>query len=255
MPTDANNEKIHASVAPRRTTVAQLMRGPAYILAAWLSLIAGSRTAVADILTDCRSSNPVRAIEGCSVVIDSGAMAPMDLATAYTYRASASETVGKHGDALTDLNRAIALNPNLAGLYSNRGNIYLALGNEDKALADYTQAIQLNLNFAGAYFNRGNVYSRRGDLDRALTDLTAAVHLRPTYASAYFNRGIVYFRMGRDADATADFRKTLELNPQHQGALRALRHLEKDVKPGDTIKFSADKVNGQIAVMKIEKAK
>jgi Cu/Ag efflux protein CusF len=29
----------------------------------------------------------------------------------------------------------------------------------------------------------------------------------------------------------------------------------KDVKPGEKIKFSADKVNGQITVMKVEKAK
>ena len=29
----------------------------------------------------------------------------------------------------------------------------------------------------------------------------------------------------------------------------------KDVKPGDKIKFTADKVNGQISVMKVEKAK
>ena len=29
----------------------------------------------------------------------------------------------------------------------------------------------------------------------------------------------------------------------------------KDVKPGDKVMFSADKVNGQITVMKIEKAK
>ncbi|MBY0560070.1 tetratricopeptide repeat protein [Hyphomicrobium sp.] len=227
MPTDANNENIHASVAPKRTAMAQPTRRTACILAAWLLLIAGSRTAVADIVTDCRSGNPARAIEGCSIVIDSGMTAPMDLATAYTYRANASETVGKHGDALTDLNKAIALNPNLAGLYSNRGNVYMSLGDEDQALADYTQAIQLDLNFAGAYFNRGNVYSRRGDLDSALTDLTAAVHLNPTYAPAYFNRGIVYFRMGRAADATVDFRKTLALNPQHEGALSALRLLEK----------------------------
>lgn len=29
----------------------------------------------------------------------------------------------------------------------------------------------------------------------------------------------------------------------------------KDVKPGEKIKFSADKVNGQLTVMKVEKAK
>lgn len=202
-------------------------RRAAGILVAGLALFANPQTAFADIVTDCRSGNPARAIEGCSIVIDSGVTPAMDLATAYAYRANASETVGKHGDALTDLNKAIALNPNLAGLYSNRGNVYMSLGDEDQALADYTQAIQLDLNFAGAYFNRGNVYSRKGDLDKALMDLTAAVHLNPTYAPAHFNRGIVYFRMGRATDAMVEFRKTVSLNPQHEGALSALRLLEK----------------------------
>lgn len=202
-------------------------RRAAGILVAGLALFASSQIAFADIVTDCKSGNPVQAMQGCSIVIDSGATAPMDLATAYTYRANASEAVGKHDDALTDLNRAIALNPNLAGLYSNRGNVYLSLGDEDHALADYTEAIQQDPNFAGAYFNRGNIYSRKGDLDKALTDLTAAVHLNHSYAPAYFNRGIVYFRMGRAADATVDFRKTLSLNPQHEGAQSALRLLEK----------------------------
>lgn len=203
--------------------------GKAGTLVAGPLFFAMSRTNFTDVVADCRSGNPARVMRGCSIVIDSGAYPLMDLATAYTYRAGASEADGKHGDALADLNRAIDLNPNLPGLYSNRGNVYLALGDEDKALADYTEAIRRDLNFAGAYFNRGNVYSRKGDLDSALRDLTAAVLLNPTWPSAYYNRGIVYFQMGRLSEATSDFRKALSLNPQHDGALQALRRIENTI--------------------------
>lgn len=206
--------------------MARLTRKTASILLAGLSLATSSRTALSDVVTDCKSGDPARAIKGCSIVIESGASPLMDLASAYTYRANAAEASGDHARALADLSKAIELNPSLPGNYNNRGNVYLSLGDLDHALLDYNEAIRLDLNFGGAYFNRGNLYSRRGDLAQALTDLTAAAHLSPMYPSAYFNRGIVYFRMGRTSDAIADFRKTLELNPQHQGALRALRLLE-----------------------------
>lgn len=190
-----------------------------------LALSAGAGISLADVVTDCKSGNPVRAMQGCSIVIESGAPAPMNLADAYAYRANASEAMGNHSGALANLDMAIQLNPNQAGLYSNRGNVYLASGNDDKALADYGEAIQRDPNFAGAYFNRGNVYSRKGKLSRALQDLTAAVHLSPVYAPAYYNRAIVYLRLGHPVEAVADIRRTLELNPHHQGALDAMRKL------------------------------
>jgi tetratricopeptide (TPR) repeat protein len=195
--------------------------GLAPVLVAGL-VIAHSQPAQADIVADCKSGNPQRAIQGCSVVIDSGPSALMDLATAYAYRANASEAAGDHEAAVADLTKAIELNPSLAGLYNNRGNIYFATRHLGQALADYDQAIKLDLGFAGAYFNRGNLYSRIGKLDNALADLTVTVKLDPSYAPAYFNRGIVYFRMGRTREATADFRQTLKLNPLHRGAAQAL---------------------------------
>lgn len=206
--------------------MARLIRHVATLLAAGLSFVASAEPAFSDIVKDCKSGDPVRAIEACSVVIEEGRSAPMDLATAYTYRANAAEASGGHMPALADLTKAIELNPSSAIAYNNRGNIYFYLGDFDHALEDYNKAIHLDLESAGAYFNRGNLYSRQGDLDRAMTDLTAAVHINPTYAPAYFNRGIVYLRMGRISEAVADFRRTLEFKPQHSGALRALRFLE-----------------------------
>jgi tetratricopeptide (TPR) repeat protein len=197
-----------------------------FILVASLLFIVGPGTARADVVSDCKSGTPVLAIAACSIVIDSGDSAPMDLALAYASRANAEEASGNHIDALADLNKAIEFDPSSAGAYSNRGNVYLALGDTNRALQDYNEAIRLDLDFGGAYFNRGNLYDRLGDSPRALADLTAAVHLSSNYAPAYFNRGIIYFRLGHVDDAISDFRKTLEFDPRHDGAQSALRQLE-----------------------------
>ncbi|RUO98589.1 tetratricopeptide repeat protein [Hyphomicrobium sp.] len=190
-----------------------------------LAISAGAQSPLADVVSDCASGSPVRVMQGCSIVIEGGAPAPMNLADAYAYRANASEMVGNHSDALADLDKAIQLNPNQAGLYNNRGNVYLAAGNEAEALANYGDAIRRDPNFSGAYFNRGNAYARIGDLTLALRDLTAAVHLGPAFAPAYYNRAIVNLRLGRPREATADIRQTLKLNPRHQGALEAMSKL------------------------------
>ena len=148
--------------------------------------------AIADVVADCNSPSPERAISGCSIVIEGGSSIGMDLATAYVARGNASEAEGDHDRVIADLTKAIEMSPAMAGAYSNRANIYYRLGQLDTALADYNEAIRLNLNFAGAYYNRGNLLSQKGDLAGALTDLTAALHLEPTYASGCFNQGILY---------------------------------------------------------------
>ena len=79
--------------------------------------------------------------------------------------------------ALSDLNRAIALQPQNAYLYYCRANLYHNQGNNDKAIADYSSAIKLDTRFAEAYFNRGLSYVARGDRSQGVKDLSKAGEL------------------------------------------------------------------------------
>lgn len=54
------------------------------------------------------------------------------------------------GKALTNYNRAIDLDPNLAEAYMYRGVLHMRMGNEDKALADHKTLARLNRNLADA---------------------------------------------------------------------------------------------------------
>ena len=57
-------------------------------------------------------------------------------------------------DALADFNRAIELNPNLAGAISGRGIIFRLMGRYEEALADFNRAIELNPDEGRALGNR-----------------------------------------------------------------------------------------------------
>ena len=53
--------------------------------------------------------------------------------------------------AIADFNKAIQLDPNLAGAYNNRGVVYSETGKYKPAIADFNKAIQLDPNLADAY--------------------------------------------------------------------------------------------------------
>lgn len=84
-------------------------------------------------------------------------------------------------EAISELNKAIELNPASDKAYYDRARAYRAKGNLDQALADYTQAININSpeTIQSAYNNRGQIYEIKGDLDKALEDYTKGIEAMP----------------------------------------------------------------------------
>ena len=58
-------------------------------------------------------------------------------------RGIAKARLGRHQDAIADIDQAIQLRPDFADAYSNRGNTKVLLGRYQEAIADYDQAIRL----------------------------------------------------------------------------------------------------------------
>jgi tetratricopeptide (TPR) repeat protein/V8-like Glu-specific endopeptidase len=119
--------------------------------------------------------------------------------------------------ALTDVNKAIALNPSLAAAYSRRGTVKYALKDVEGALTDYNKAIKLNPKFARAYTGRGIVRADSlKDVPGALNDFNTALNIDPQYALAYNNRGkLKAYELNNISGALADYNKAIELNPQY----------------------------------------
>ena len=124
------------------------------------------------------------------------------------------------GEPLTDLNRAIGLDPESAGALINRAAVYTRMnspGDLDRAFEDLNQAIAIQPDLAAAYANRGNAYLQRGldgDLEHALEEFTRAIELDPDSPMAYFNRGLVYSELGNLDRSTANLRRAQELSPR-----------------------------------------
>lgn len=192
-------------------------------LAACLVIVAAAilplRGAYADDLAICNSQNwpPEQAIAACDRLINAGKSKGSELANRYLDRGLAWQRKGDFDRALSDYNRAIALDPKFGIAYLNRGNVWHSKGQYDQAVADYSTAISLggNVNLAFAYNNRGNSRRVKGELDDAIADLSRVIDLDPRYVLAYSNRGQVWMSKGKYDSALADFNKIIELDPRN----------------------------------------
>ncbi len=132
------------------------------------------------------------------------------LTTAQAYLQRGDNYAGRqeYECAISDYDRAIALQPDYAEAYNNRGYAYYWNGQAAKAIMDYDRAIALRPIYPYAYNNRGVAYMASGQVQRAIPDFDRAIELQPDFAQAYTNRGNAYLRLGRLAQARADFRRT-----------------------------------------------
>ena len=87
------------------------------------------------------------------------------------------EVTYNYNDALTDINRAISLNKNIAQFYYNKGYILHLSGNDVEAIDNYTKAIELHPYMAEAYYNRGLIQIYLKELNKGFLDLSKAGEL------------------------------------------------------------------------------
>ncbi len=78
--------------------------------------------------------------------------------------------LGRHGDALALMERALAISPDDPTLHCNRGWMFHLIGRDTEALIDLDRAIALDPGYAKALQNRATIYTARGDRNRALAD-------------------------------------------------------------------------------------
>jgi lipoprotein NlpI len=146
--------------------------------------------------------------------------------------------------AVTDYDKAIALNPKSSKAYTNRGNAKQLMGDLVGAIADHDRAIELNSGFAKSYNNRANAKQSAGDLAGAIADYNKAVELNSDYALAYRNRGVAKEAKSDLAGAMDDYNKAIALS-KDDAAYSHFRHillkcrLHRDDSPAALVKAIA----------------
>lgn len=151
----------------------------------------------------------------------------------YIGRALDFITVRDYINAEKDIDRAIAMAPDLAIAYLIRaqaryGRLQLERDSPQPGLdamaraslnrkklsdidADLDEVIRLSPNMAVAYFNKGNILFELEEYALARSAYDKAIALKPDFGEAYYNRGYIALKSGHQAEGVADLSKAGEL--------------------------------------------
>lgn len=93
---------------------------------------------------------------------------------------------GQLVEALTELNAAIASNPEEPRAYRVRGNVLFAQKSYRAALRDFDRLVQLKPQEAVSYLDRAIIYLALDEHAKALDDVDKALELQPNSREALF---------------------------------------------------------------------
>jgi len=99
-----------------------------------------------------------------------------------------------------------------ADYYAKLGREQIQQNNFREALSNLNRAIALDPKRATSFNARGYANLRLGDLTTAIADFSEAIRLRPDYSNAYRNRAVARRRAGDPAGAAEDDRKAAEFS-------------------------------------------
>ena len=126
------------------------------------------------------------------------------LAAAYYARAYLYQNYKSSSDhALADVNQAISAGPATADMYRLRANLEGDLENFTAQLADLDRAIALDPQVEDPYWWRMDYYYRHGQYDKAVTDMNQVISLTDDPA-AYGQRSLLYLLQADYAHAGTD---------------------------------------------------
>ena len=131
---------------------------------------------------------------------------------AYRARGAVYGELGNYSQAISDLDKAIALDPTDSLSFKNRGMAFLKSGMYQEAIGDFRQAIRLCPQRAEYHNDLGIALGMLNDYGNALESFNTAIALDRSFAKAYYGRGIVYGKLGLNDQSLDNLRIAAGLN-------------------------------------------
>lgn len=127
---------------------------------------------------------------------------------------TAALVAGRMEEAMTRLQQALALRPDLAMARDNLGIVLARLGRVDEAIAVYREGLRRVPHNAVTHFNLGTAYSKNKAWSDALACYREAVRLQPNYPAAWKQLGLTAAKLSLWPEAETTLRTALRFEPQ-----------------------------------------
>ncbi|MGE0455717.1 MAG: tetratricopeptide repeat protein [Vicinamibacteria bacterium] len=123
---------------------------------------------------------------------------------------AALQRSGKHEQAVSSLDRALAIDARLADAHLLRCRSLAALRRYDDALAACSLALQIQPGGAEALRDRGHYFLNAGQVDAGLSDLLEADSLSRGDRGVLYHLGLAYYLKGEFANAAAAYERCVD---------------------------------------------
>ncbi|MDF2436453.1 MAG: tetratricopeptide repeat protein [Bacteroidota bacterium] len=137
----------------------------------------------------------------------------------------ALQGLGKSDEALTDLEKAISIDPKFAAAICERGVVEITKGMKDKGCIDLRKAKVLGnekakslyetnacSSMSGSFVQAGDKKFENKDYAGALAEYTSAIQLNSEQADPYIKRGVCNVTLKKYDKAVNDYNKALKIN-------------------------------------------
>ena len=141
-----------------------------------------------------------------------------DYAEAHYNLGNAFLQQGRMEEAIAQYQMALEIMPDDEEVHNNLGNVFLQQGRMEEAISCYQKALEINPNHAKAHNNLGNAFRQQGRLEEAIAHFQKALAINPDYAEVHNNLGVVFTQQGRIEGAISQFQKALEIKPDYAEA-------------------------------------
>jgi tetratricopeptide (TPR) repeat protein len=121
--------------------------------------------------------------------------------------------LGNYQNALSQLDKAISLNPGHVEALSERGVVRMEFNQTNLAKDDLNAAVRLDPTYHIGWANRSAYFYLLGEWAEAIKDASRAIELEPGYSLAYKLRALAANELGRAEEAINDLQKFFVLEP------------------------------------------
>jgi predicted CXXCH cytochrome family protein len=138
--------------------------------------------------------------------------------------------------AITELEKAIALDPDLAEAHQNLAVALAESGQFDRAGKAFLDALRIRPYDARTHANFGKLLVSKNDTAQALYEYQKAVALSPDYAEGHFDYGVLLGRENRLDEAQSQLQLAIHYNPQFAEAhdlLGTLLEMKQRTEPAE----------------------
>jgi serine/threonine protein kinase len=133
-------------------------------------------------------------------------------------RGTSLAALGNVQAAIRCYDRALELNPSLAGTWSSKGIALQQLGHLQEAVECYNEALALDPGESRHWHNKGRALIDSGAHDEALSCFDEAVRLDPGGTHGWLGKASVLATLGRRSEAADCVEKAISINPKDSEA-------------------------------------